>query len=129
MWQANPTWDSPRIRAELAKMGLQVFAATARKYRRKGDRRPPSQTWSTFLRNHVMQVIAVDLAKAPTVTSRVLFIFVVLAHEHCRLLHFAVTDAPFASRAGQHDVSNESFHRPILKTRCSLRRRRAAPRR
>jgi putative transposase len=44
MWQANPTWGRPRIRAELAKLGLQVSAATVRKYRPKGDRRPPSQT-------------------------------------------------------------------------------------
>ena len=60
MWQANPTWGSPRIRAELAKLGLQVSAATVRKYRPKGNRRPPSQTWRAFLRNHASQLIAVD---------------------------------------------------------------------
>ncbi len=45
MWQANPTWGSPRIRAELAKLGLEVSAATVRKYRPKGERGPPSQSW------------------------------------------------------------------------------------
>jgi hypothetical protein len=40
MWQANPTWGSPRIRAELEKLGLQVSAATVRKYRPKGERGP-----------------------------------------------------------------------------------------
>jgi hypothetical protein len=35
MWQANPSWGSPRIRAELTKLALQVSAATVRKYRPK----------------------------------------------------------------------------------------------
>lgn len=81
MWQANPTWGSPRIRAELAKLGLHVSAATVRKYRPKGERRPPSQTWRAFLDHHTKQLIAVDFFTVPTVTFRVLFVFVVLAHE------------------------------------------------
>jgi hypothetical protein len=60
MWEANPTWGSPRIHAELAKLGLKVSAATVRKYRPKGERRPPSQTWRSFLANHTKQLIAVD---------------------------------------------------------------------
>jgi hypothetical protein len=60
MWQANPTWGSPRIRAELAKLGLQVSAARVRKYRPKGERGQPSQSWRAFLRNHTKQLIAVD---------------------------------------------------------------------
>jgi len=80
MWQDNPTWGSPRIRAELAKLGLQVSAATVRKYRPKGERGPPSQTWRIFLRNHPKQLIAIDFFTLPTVTFRVLFVFVVLAH-------------------------------------------------
>jgi len=51
MWSANPTWGSPRIRDELAKLGLQASTATIRKYRPKSRRRP-SQSWWTFLRNH-----------------------------------------------------------------------------
>ena len=107
MWQANPTWGSPRIRAELAKLGLQVSAATVRKYRPKGDRRPPSQTWRAFLRNHASQLIAVDFFTVPTVTFRVLFVFVVLAHERRRVLHFAVTEAPSASWAAQQVVNGQ----------------------
>src|SRR3954468_16759998 len=33
MWTVNPTWGSPRIRDELAKLGLDASTATIRKYR------------------------------------------------------------------------------------------------
>ena len=51
MWTVNPTWGSPRIRDELAKLGLKASTATIRKYRPK-SRRQPSQSWWTFLQNH-----------------------------------------------------------------------------
>jgi putative transposase len=105
MWQANPTWGSLRIRAELAKLGLEVSAATVRKYRPKGERRPPSQTWQAFLRNHTKQLIAVDFFTVSTVSFRVLFIFVGLAHERRRVLHFAVTEVPSATWAGLQVVN------------------------
>jgi len=31
MWQANPTWGSSRIQAELAKLGIQISDSTIRK--------------------------------------------------------------------------------------------------
>ena len=103
---------SPRIRAELAKLGLQVSAATVRKYRPKGERGPTSQSWRAFLRNHASQLIAVDFFTVPTVTFRVLFVFVVLAHERRRVMHFAVTEAPSASWAGQQIVNAFPFETP-----------------
>ena len=112
MWQANPTWGSPRIRAELAKLGLQISAATIRKYRPKRERGPPSQSWRAFLRNHTKQLIAVDFFTVPTVTFRVLFVFIVLAHERRKVLHFAVTEAPSASWAGQQIVNAFPFATP-----------------
>ena len=36
MWQTNPTWGSPRIRAELAKLGIPISDSTVRKYRPVG---------------------------------------------------------------------------------------------
>jgi len=96
MWQANPTWGSPRIRAELAKLGLRVSAATVRKYCPEGERGPPSQTWRAFLRNHTKQLVALDFLTVPTVTFRVLFVFVVLALERRKVLPFAVTEVPSA---------------------------------
>lgn len=111
MWQANPTWGSPRIRDELAKLGLQVSDSTVRKYRPKGLR-STSQSWRTFLRNHAKQIIAVDFFTVPTLTFRVLFVFVILAHERRKVLHFAVTETPSAFWAGQQLVDAFPFQVP-----------------
>ena len=43
MWTVNPTWGSPRIRDELAKLGLHASTATIRKYRPKSRRRPSAR--------------------------------------------------------------------------------------
>jgi hypothetical protein len=56
--------------------------------------RPPSQTWRTFLANHVGQVMAADFFVVPTATYRLLFVLVILAHERRRVVHVAVTDHP-----------------------------------
>src|SRR5262249_1069774 len=55
MSQANPLWGAPRIHSELLKLGIDISQATVAKYM---VRRPPSQTWRTFLRNHMEQLIA-----------------------------------------------------------------------
>ena len=55
------------------------------------DRRPPSQTWRTFLENHIKQLVSVDFFTIPTVSFRILYVFIVLAHERRRVLHFNVT--------------------------------------
>lgn len=58
------------------------------------SRKPPPQTWRTFLKNHLAQTAAIDFFTVPTATFRVLFVFVVLAHERRRVLHFGVTEHP-----------------------------------
>jgi transposase InsO family protein len=108
MWQANPTWGSPRIRDELAKLGLQVSDSTIRKYRPK-PQRPSSQAWKTFLHNHTTQIAAVDFFTVPTATFRVLFVFIVLAHKRRKVVHFAVTESPSAFWAGQQLVNAFPF--------------------
>jgi transposase InsO family protein len=65
-----------------------------------------------FLRNQTKQLIAVDFFTVPTVTFRVLFVFVVLAHERRRVMHFAVTEAPSAAWAGQQIVNAFPFATP-----------------
>ena len=42
MWASNPTWDSPRIVAELSRLGIEVAKSTVEKYRPR-ERKPPSQ--------------------------------------------------------------------------------------
>ena len=95
MSRANPLWGAPRIHGELLKLGLTVSQATVSKYM-IGPRRPPSQAWRTFLKNHAPDLIALDFFTAPTATFRVLFVLVVLSHSRRRLVHFNVTEHPTA---------------------------------
>jgi putative transposase len=91
----NPTWGVPRIRSELHLLGHDVAASTIAKYLPKG-RKPPSQHWKTFLKNHVGTLACVDFFVVPTATFRLLFGFVVLCLERRRVVHFNVTAHPTA---------------------------------
>jgi hypothetical protein len=96
MAQTNPLWGAPRIHGELLKLGMNVSQATVAKYMGR-RRQPPSQTWRTFLTNHLGQVMAADFFVVPTATCRLLFVLVILAHERRRVVHVAVTDHPSAA--------------------------------
>jgi transposase InsO family protein len=100
MSQANPLWGAPRIHGELRKLGIAVSQSTVAKYMTRRSR-PPSQTWRTFLANHLDQVMAADFFVVPTVTYRLLFVLVILAHERRRIVHVAVTDHPTAAWTAQ----------------------------
>jgi putative transposase len=54
-------------------------------------RKPPSQTWRTFLDNHVKSMVSVDFFAVQTVRFQILYVFLVLAHERRRIAPFAVT--------------------------------------
>jgi putative transposase len=64
-------------------------------------RRPSSQTWRTFLDNHVGQIVAADFFVVPTATYHLLFVLVLVAHERRRVVHVAVTDHPTAAWTAQ----------------------------
>ena len=100
MAEANPLWGAPRIHGELLKLGIDVSQATVAKYMPR-HRRPPSQTWRTFLANHVGQIAAADFFVVPTVTYRLLFVLVILAHQRRRVVHVAVTAHPTAAWTAQ----------------------------
>jgi putative transposase len=68
-------------------------------------RSPPSQTWRTFLTNHVRDLVSVDFFALPTARLRVLFVFVVLSHDRRRVLHFNVTEHPTAAWTTQQIVN------------------------
>ena len=95
MWRSNPTWGSPRIVGELRRLGINVVKSTVEKYRPQ-IRKPPSPTWKPFLNNHVKELVSCDFFTVPTVTFKVLFVFVLLAHERRRIVHFNVTEHPTA---------------------------------
>jgi transposase InsO family protein len=99
----EPLWGAPRIHGELQKLGIEISQATVSKNVMR-PRKPPSQTWRTFLTNHVQTLISVDFFTVPTVTFKVLFVFVILAHHRRRVVHFNVTDAPTAQWTGQQLV-------------------------
>jgi transposase InsO family protein len=103
MAHANPLWGAPRIHGELQKVGIDISQATVSKYLVR-HRTPPSQTWRTFLINHVQTLVAVDFFTVPTVMFKVLFVFVVLAHDRRRVVRVNVTDAPTAQWTAQQLV-------------------------
>src|SRR2546425_1391119 len=87
MATANPLWGAPRISRLMPK------------------RRPqPSQTWRTFLANHLRDLVALDFFTVPTARLRVLFVLVVLAHHRRRVVHFNVTEHPTAHWTAQQIV-------------------------
>jgi putative transposase len=95
MSRENPSWGAPRIHGELLKLGIDIGETSVSKYLVHG-RKPPSQTWRTFLENHLQSLVSVDFFTVPTIRFQVLYVFLVLAHERRRIVHFAVTAHPTA---------------------------------
>jgi len=93
MANANPLWGAPRVHGELLKLGLTVSERTVSRLMPRRHR-PPSQTWRTFLTNHVGSLVAIDFFTVPTITCRLLYALVVLAHDRRRILHINVTQHP-----------------------------------
>ncbi|MCH8244260.1 MAG: transposase [Planctomycetes bacterium] len=99
----NPLWGTPRIQSELRLLGYEASKATVDKYKIR-HRKPPSQTWRTFLDNHVRDIVAVDFFTVPTATFRILFCFIVLRHHRRMVVHFNATAHPTAEWTAQQIV-------------------------
>jgi transposase InsO family protein len=95
MSQENPLWGASRIHGELLMLGFEVAQSTVSRYMKRG-RRPPSQSWKTFLRNHADAIAAIDMCVVSTVTFERLFAFLVVGHGRRQLLWFDVTRHPTA---------------------------------
>ena len=93
MSQQNPLWGAPRIHGELLMLGFSISQGAVSKYMVRHPK-PPSQTWRTFLENHVGCLVSIDFFVVPTVSFRLLFGFIVLHHERRRIVHFGVTANP-----------------------------------
>jgi putative transposase len=70
---ANPLWRAPRIHGELKMLGISISERTVSRILQTVPR-PPSQTWKTFLRNHLGQIVSVNFF-VPTIRLRVMFVF------------------------------------------------------
>jgi putative transposase len=100
MARENPTWGRRRIRAELALLGYAVAELTVAKYMHRTAPRP-SPTWRAFLATHAREIIAVDFFLVPTLTFRLLFVFIGLRHDRRELIYVNVTDHPTAHWAAR----------------------------
>ncbi len=98
----NPTWGAPRIHGELLKLGIELSPTTVAKYMKRTG--PPSQSWKTFLENHAKEIVSVDFFTVPTITCRVLYVFLMVHNASRRIVHFNVTDHPTMDWAAQQLV-------------------------
>jgi putative transposase len=104
----NPTWGAPRILSELLLLGHKVGESTVTKYMIRQPK-PPSQTWRTFLENHAGQIAAIDFFTVPTVTFRVLYVFLVLRRDRRHVVHLDVRTNPTAQWTAQQIVEAFPF--------------------
>jgi hypothetical protein len=135
MSRENPLWSRRRIAYELAKLGHRVDKDTVAKYMPKPPRRPrrpPSQTWKTFLRNHLAGTIAIDFLTVPTVTFDIVYVFFVLSLERRPGPAYQCDRAPIRRVDG---VADRGGHRrghhasaAGARSRCHLRERLRRPR-
>jgi putative transposase len=122
MARDNPLWGAPHICSELRLLGYEVAQATVAKYMPK-TRKPPSQTWRTFLDNHVRDIVAIDFFTVSTLTFRVLYGFLMLRHDQRVVVHFNATEHPTAPWVAQQIVEAFPFDeapRYLLRDRDSI---------
>ena len=93
-------------------LGHTVSEATVRKYRTR-HRSPPSQTWLTFLDNHLTDIVAIDFFTVPTATFRVLFAFVVMRHDRRQFVHFNDDTAPWFLIRDRDAIYGSAFQQRI----------------
>jgi len=94
MANANPLWGAPRIHGELLKLGIEISERTVSNLMSRRKPKPPSQTWRTFLKNHMMNMVSIDFFTVPTAKFRVLFVLVILSHNRRQVVSFKATSNP-----------------------------------
>jgi transposase InsO family protein len=104
MADSNSTWGAPKIHGELLKLGVVISERTVSGLLRRHKRKPPSQTWRTFIKNHMPDMVGVDFLVVPTIRFRLPFVFVILSHARRRVVHFNVTANPTADWTAQQIV-------------------------
>jgi hypothetical protein len=74
-------------------LGIDVGQTTVAKYMVR-PRRPPSQGWKTFLRNHADGIASMDLFVVPTISFQLLYGFLILQHRRRVIVWLGVTAHP-----------------------------------
>ena len=123
MAQANPLWGAPHIHRELVKLGIEISERTLSNLMPPAKRKPPSQTWMTFLRNHMDSMAAVGFFTVATATFGILYVCIVLSHGRRRVLHFNVTAHPSAKWTARQIVQAfpwDTAPRYLLRDRDSI---------
>lgn len=93
----NPLWSPERIYDQLVELGFDPPSPnTIRKYLLKPTRGrgESSQSWKTFIDNHMEVTWAMDFFTVPTLTFRTLYVFIIVSHERRKIIHFGVTQHP-----------------------------------
>ena len=108
---ANPLWDAPRIHGELLKLGVDVGQTSVAKYMAR-HRRPPSQGWKAFLRNHADGIASMDLFVVPTLSFRLLYGLLILRHGRRQILWLGVTAHPSAEWMARQLTDACGWERP-----------------
>jgi len=91
---ANPLWGAPRIHGELLKLGIEISERTVSNLMSRRKPKPPSQTWRTFLKNHILNMVSTDFFTVPTAKFRILFVLVILSHNRRQVVSFKATSNP-----------------------------------
>jgi transposase InsO family protein len=95
MSRENPLWGAPRIHGELLMLGIEIAESTVGRYMVR-RRRPPSQGWKSFLRNHAAGIASLDLFVVRTISFKLLYGLVILRHARRRLVTISITTNPTA---------------------------------
>jgi transposase InsO family protein len=104
MAMANPLWGAPRIHGELLKLGINISERTVSGLMPKHPRKPSSQTWRAFIKNHMTNTVSIDFFTVPTVTFRILFVIIILKNNRRKVIHFNTTEHPTAQWTAQQIV-------------------------
>jgi putative transposase len=104
MFNDNEGWGAPRIHAELLKLGIDGGQRTVGRViaeLNKCGGSSPSQSWRTFLANHMPDTGALDFLVMPTATFGLLYALVIMQHDRRELVHVNATANPTARWAAQ----------------------------
>ena len=120
MSQEKLTWGAPRIESELRLLGFDVAERTVEKYMVR-IRKSPTQTWRTFLNNHVLEVTDINILEVGCSTLRQLYRFTILRHVGRRLRDILSETTSAASRSSPGAIPISVFGDSCSATECNVR--------